>query len=63
MPARFAVLTFSEHLGDRESDLPDPVFPFVGDAIRLVDELCEAEERLDQLVTGLRRLLNQAEGR
>jgi hypothetical protein len=30
--ARFAVLTFSEHLGNRESDLPDPVFPFVGDA-------------------------------
>lgn len=33
------------------------------DAIRLVDELCEAEERLDRVVSGLRRLLDQADDR
>ena len=31
------------------------------DAIRLVDELCAVEERLDRLVTGLRHLLDQAD--
>lgn len=33
------------------------------DAIRLVDELCEVEERLDRLLAGLRRLLDQTNDR
>ncbi len=31
------------------------------EALRLVEELSQAEERLDWLVAGLRRLLDQAE--
>jgi hypothetical protein len=31
------------------------------EAIRLVDELCDMEERLDRLVAGLRHLLDQAD--
>jgi hypothetical protein len=32
------------------------------EALRLIEDLCEAEERLDRLVAGLRRLLDQAQG-
>lgn len=31
------------------------------EALRLVEELCSLEERLDQLVAGLRQLLDHAE--
>jgi hypothetical protein len=33
------------------------------EALRLVEELCDAEERLGRLVAGLRQLLDQAERR
>jgi hypothetical protein len=32
------------------------------EALRLVGELVDAQERIDQLITGLRRLLEDAEG-
>ena len=31
------------------------------EAIRLVDELCDVEERLDRMISGLRMLLDQVE--